>query len=53
MGMREGAWLRIEKSRIFLKGLSGALLFTKSNDPVEYAPTKEGLDLTDVLLKTP
>lgn len=51
LGLREGAWLRIENGRILLKGLSGARLFSKSNEPEEFSPTKEGFDLTDILLE--
>jgi len=50
LGMREGAWLRIEDRRILLQGLSGAKLFTKSGEAVDFEPTEQGLDLTDTLL---
>ncbi len=50
LGLREGAWLRIENGKILLKGLSGARLFTTENEPQEFMPTKEGLDLTGTLL---
>lgn len=50
LGLREGSWLRIESGRILLKGLSGARLFTKSDEPKEFSPTNDGLDLTEILL---
>ncbi|MGI8545531.1 MAG: dipeptidase PepE [Aridibacter sp.] len=51
LGLREGAWLRIENGKILLKGLSGARLFTRSNEPEEFSPTADGLDITEILLK--
>lgn len=50
LGLREGAWLRVEKGRILLKGLSGARLFKPGAEPREFEPTPDGLDLTRVLL---
>ena len=50
LGLREGAWLRIESGTILLKGLSAARLFVASDDPVELDPTEEGLDITKLLL---
>jgi dipeptidase E len=49
LGLREGAWLEVEKGRIRLKGLSGARLFSKESEPQEFMPTEAGLDLTDLL----
>lgn len=50
LGLREGAWLRVENNQILLKGLSGARFFTRENEPQEFMPTDKGLDLTDILL---
>ena len=50
LGMREGSWLRVEDGRIVLKGLSGARLFTPSDEPREFMPENDGFDLTDTLL---
>lgn len=36
VGLREGAWLRIEKGGVFLKGDSGAKVFIKEKSPKEY-----------------
>lgn len=36
VGLREGAWLRIEKEKIFLKGAAGAKVFVKGENPVNY-----------------
>lgn len=50
LGLREGAWLRIENGKILLKGLSGARLFAKNSEPKEFLPTEEGLDMTEILI---
>jgi len=50
LGLREGAWLRIENNTILLKGLSGAKLFSRSAEPREFEPSKTGLDITEILL---
>jgi dipeptidase E len=50
LGLREGAWLHIENNKILLKGLTGARLFTRSNEPQEFMPTEEGFEMTDILL---
>lgn len=50
LGLREGAWLRIENNTILLKGLSGARLFSKSAEPKEFEPTEKGLDMSEILL---
>jgi dipeptidase E len=50
LGLREGAWLRIEDGRILLEGLTGARLFARGTEPREFMPTPEGLDMTEVLL---
>lgn len=34
VGLREGAWLRIENQQVFLKGSSGAKVFIKGKNPV-------------------
>jgi dipeptidase E len=36
VGLREGAWLRIENNRIYLGGKNGARLFQKEKSPKEY-----------------
>jgi dipeptidase E len=38
VGLREGAWLRVEGSQIHLGGRSGARVFRRGEDPVEVAP---------------
>lgn len=35
VGLREGAWLRIENQQIFLKGSSGAKVFIKGKKPLD------------------
>lgn len=37
VGLREGAWLRIEKGVIILKGSAGAKVFVKRKSPISYA----------------
>ncbi len=51
LGLREGAWLHVENNKILLKGLSGARLFKLSDEPKEFMPTNEGLDMTEILLE--
>jgi dipeptidase E len=46
VGLREGAWLRIEAGSTMLKGSSGARIFCKGQPPVEESP---GSDLTVLL----
>lgn len=36
IGLREGAWLKIENTKIFLKGLTGAKIFQKGKKPINY-----------------
>ena len=36
LGMREGAWLRVDDSSAILKGTTGARLFRKGREPEEY-----------------
>ncbi|MCH8960898.1 MAG: dipeptidase PepE [Bacteroidetes bacterium] len=36
VGLREGAWLRIEGSAVYLGGSNGARLFQRGKEPVEY-----------------
>lgn len=43
LGMREGAWLRRVNGQLTLEGNTGARLFRRGEDPVEYT---EGADLT-------
>ncbi len=50
LGLREGAWLQVENNKILLRGLTGARLFTQENEPQEFMPTEEGLDMTEILL---
>ncbi len=50
LGLREGAWLKIENGKILLDGLSGARLFVKNSEPEEFMPVTDGLDMTDILL---
>ena len=50
LGMREGAWLRIENGEILLKGITGARLFRQNHDPVELLPGKNGKRLNEFLL---
>lgn len=50
LGLREGAWLKIEDGKILLGGFSGARLFVKDSQPEEFTPTDGGFDLTEKLL---
>ncbi|MGH9831042.1 MAG: dipeptidase PepE [Blastocatellia bacterium] len=43
LGLREGAWLRIEGNSMTLKGATGARLFRRADVPVEH---KSGADLS-------
>ena len=38
VGLREGAWLRVEGGSVVLKGSAGARLFRRGHDPVERVP---------------
>lgn len=49
LGLREGAWLRVEAGRTVLKGSTGARVFRKGQSPVEVSP---GSDLTELLTAT-
>ena len=46
VGLREGAWLRVEGGTTMLKGSSGARLFRKGQPPVEVSP---GSDVRELL----
>jgi dipeptidase E len=41
VGLREGAILRVEGSSVLLKGVAGARIFRRGQDPVEVAPVAE------------
>jgi dipeptidase E len=41
LGLREGAWLRVEGDRAHLEGANGARLFRRGADPEEIAPGAE------------
>ena len=43
VGLREGAMLRVEGESVVVKGLAGARVFRRGQDPVEAGP---GDDLT-------
>ena len=47
VGLREGAWLRIEGEAVTLSGINGARLFRKDQDAAEFAPG----DRLDFLLR--
>ena len=38
VGLREGAMLRVEGGRVVLKGVAGARIFRRGQDPVEVHP---------------
>jgi dipeptidase E len=38
VGLREGAWLRVEESSVRLEGLTGARIFRRGHPPVETMP---------------
>lgn len=40
LGLREGAWLRVENGEITLEGLSGARFFRADQEPLELVPVK-------------
>jgi dipeptidase E len=44
VGLREGAWLRVENGLVTLKGLSGARIFRRGHTPVELAPDSQITD---------
>lgn len=46
LGLREGAWLRVEGETMTLKGTTGARLFRRGAGPEEYSP---GADLSFLL----
>jgi dipeptidase E len=46
VGLREGAWIRVDGERMDLGGANGARVFRRGADPLELAP---GSDLTDAL----
>ncbi len=46
LGLREGAWLRLEGSALRLGGMRGARLFRRDAEPTEHAP---GEDLSFLL----
>jgi len=41
VGLREGSMLRVEGDSVLLKGLSGARIFRRGQDPVEATPVSE------------
>jgi dipeptidase E len=41
VGMREGAWVRIENGLMTLKGSSGARIFRRGHEPLEISPGSE------------
>ena len=38
VGLREGAMLRVEGERVLLKGLAGARIFRRGQEPLEVNP---------------
>ncbi|MBL8859866.1 MAG: dipeptidase PepE [Planctomycetes bacterium] len=46
LGLREGAWLNVKGDACVLEGTTGARLFRRQQDPVEYTP---GADLSFLL----
>jgi dipeptidase E len=46
LGLREGAWVRVDGERTTLGGANGARLFRRGAEPLELAP---GADLSAVL----
>lgn len=49
IGLREGAWLRVEAGRTKLKGSTGARIFRKGQPPVQVS---SGSDLTELIAAT-
>lgn len=47
VGMREGAWLRVEHGLMTLKGSTGARIFRRGHEPVEILPGSEFLALVE------
>jgi dipeptidase E len=45
LGMREGAWVRIENRSVTLRGSNGARIFRRGEKPVEAATGDELSDL--------
>jgi dipeptidase E len=43
LGLREGAWLEVAGSSITLRGATGAKLFQRNAEPIDYGPN-ESLD---------
>jgi dipeptidase E len=41
LGMREGAWVRVENRSVFLRGANGARIFRRGEQPVEAVPGDE------------
>jgi dipeptidase E len=41
LGMREGAWVRVEGGRVMLEGSTGARIFRRGHDPVEARPGED------------
>jgi dipeptidase E len=41
LGLREGAWLRVEGDSVMLKGMNGARVFRRGQGPVEAVPDSE------------
>src|SRR3990172_2741097 len=41
VGLREGAILRVDGKRVLLKGLAGARIFRRGQEPVEVAPVAD------------
>jgi len=48
VGLREGAWLRVEEGRVALEGAYGARIFVKGKAPFDRAP---GTDLGELLAR--
>ena len=46
LGLREGAWIRVDGERMGLGGANGGRLFRRGTDPLELAP---GADLADLV----
>jgi len=49
IGLREGAWLRIDNKELTLGGINGAKIFKKDQTPIEYLPgTRFNLSLEKI-----